>query len=56
MTLELVNGQVKGLVRGAGCLCIRLEVGQWVLVLEGVLTAWWERWRLDRRMKERRGR
>ncbi len=36
-------GQVHGFVRGAGCLCIRLEVGKWVLVLLGVLTAWWAR-------------
>ena len=36
MTLDLAKGQEdEGLVRGAGCLCIRREVGQWVLVLVG---------------------
>ena len=36
MTLDLATGQEDdGLVRGAGCLCIRREVGQWVLVLVG---------------------
>ena len=39
MTLDWAIGQIHGDVRSAGCLCIRLEVGQWVLVLVGVLTA-----------------
>ena len=42
MTLDWTIGQFHGgLVRGAGCLCNRREVGQWVLVLVGVLTARW---------------
>ena len=36
MTLDLAKVQEdEGLVRGAGCLCIRREAGQWVLVLVG---------------------
>ena len=36
MTLDWIIGLIhEGLVRGAGCLCNRREVGQWVLVLVG---------------------